>query len=134
MSAPAPAAPLFWRFNPEVYRLIGTKCKDCGHITYPRRKICPICGSLNQEEHKLSRRGTVQTYCINWTTPPGLEPPVPIIVVDLEGGGKYQGVITEVTEAEEVNIGGKVEMVLRKIWTDRGINIYGYKFRLVEEG
>ena len=134
MSAPAPASPLFWRFNPEVYRLIGTKCKDCGHITYPRRKICPTCGSLNSEEHKLSRRGTVQTYTINWVTPPGLEPPVPIIIVDLEGGGRYQGVITEVTQPEEVKIGGKVEMVLRKVWTDRGLNIYGYKFRLVEEG
>jgi uncharacterized OB-fold protein len=132
MSAPAPASPLFWRFNPEVYRLIGTKCKDCGHITYPRRKICPTCGSLNSEEHKLSRRGTVQTYTINWVTPPGLEPPVPIIIVDLEGGGRYQGVITEVTQPEEVKIGGKVEMVLRKVLTDRGLNIYGYKFRLVE--
>ena len=40
----------------------------------------------------------------------------------------------QVTQAEEVKIGGKVEMVLRKVWTDRGINIYGYKFRLVEEG
>ena len=66
--------------------------------------------------------------------PPGLEPPVPIIVVDLEGGGKYQGVITEVTKAEEVKIGDKVEMVLRKVVADRGLNIYGYKFRLVEEG
>lgn len=134
MSAPSPASPLFWRFNPEVYRLIGVKCKDCGHITYPRRKICPSCGSLNLEEHKLSRRGTVETYAINWVLPPGLEPPVPVVVVDLEAGGKYQGIITEVTKPEEVKIGDKVEMVLRKIVTDRGLNIYGYKFRLVEEG
>jgi uncharacterized OB-fold protein len=134
MSAPAPASPLFWRFSPEIYRLIGTKCKDCDHITYPRRKICPICGSLNLEERKLSRKGTVQTYAINWVLPPGLEPPVPIIIVDLEGGGRYQGIITEVTKPEEVKIGGKVEMVLRKVFTDRGLNIYGYKFRLVEEG
>lgn len=134
MSAPAPASPMFWRFNPEVYRLIGMSCKDCRHITYPRRDICPVCGSLNVEERKLSRKGTVQTYAINWVLPPGLEPPVPLIIVDLEGGGRYQGIITEVTKPEEVKIGGKVEMVLRKVWTDRGINIYGYKFRLVEEG
>jgi uncharacterized OB-fold protein len=133
MSAPAPASPMFWRFNPEVYRLIGMRCKDCSHITYPRRDICPMCGSLNLEERKLSRKGTVQTYAINWVLPPGLEPPVPLIIVDLEGGGRYQGIITEVTKPEEVKIGGKVEMVLRKVWTDRGINIYGYKFRLVEE-
>ena len=133
MSAPAPASPMFWRFNPEIYRLVGMKCKDCGHITYPRRNICPACGSLNLEERKLSRKGTVQTYAINWVLPPGLEPPVPLIIVDLEGGGRYQGVITEVTKPEEVKIGGKVEMVLRKVFTDRGINIYGYKFRVAEE-
>jgi uncharacterized OB-fold protein len=30
-------------------------------------------------------------------------------------------------------VGSKVEMVLRKMTTDRGLNVYGYKFRLVEE-
>jgi uncharacterized OB-fold protein len=134
MSSPAPASPAVWRFNREVYRLVGMKCKDCGHITYPRRKICPICGSLNLEEYKLSRKGTIQTFCINWVLPPGFEPPVPLVVVDLEGGGRYQGIITEVAKPEEVKIGDKVEMVLRKVSSDRGLNIYGYKFRLVEEG
>jgi len=134
MVQPAPASPLFWRLNPEVYRLIGMKCKDCGHITYPRRKICPQCGSTSVGEYKLSRKGTVHTYCINWTPPPNLEPPIANVIVDLEGGGKYQGVLTEVSNPEEVKIGAKVEMVFRKAMTDRGLNVYGYKFRLVEEG
>jgi len=134
MAAPAPASPQFWRFNPEIYRLIGAKCKDCGHVTYPRKKICPKCGSLNVEDYKLSRRGTVHTFCINWVLPPGFEPPVPLVLIDLEGGGRYQGIITEVSKPEEVKIGSKVEMVLRKVMTDRGLNLYGYKFRLVEEG
>jgi len=134
MVQPAPASPLFWRLNPEVYRLIGMKCSDCGHITYPSRKICPQCGSTSVEKYKLSRKGTVHTYCINWTPPPNLEPPIANVIVDLEGGGKYQGVLTEVSNPEEVKIGAKVEMVLRKAITDRGLNVYGYKFRLVEEG
>jgi uncharacterized OB-fold protein len=65
--------------------------------------------------------------------PPEVEPPVPLVIVDLEGGGKYQGLITEVAKPEEVKVGDKVEMVLRKLYTDRGLNVYGYKFRLVEE-
>lgn len=134
MSSPAPASPQLWRFNQEVYRLIGMKCADCGHITYPRKKICPTCGSFNLKDYKLSRRGTVHTFCINWVLPPGLEPPVPLVVVDLEGGGRYQGIIAEVAKPEEIKIGDKVEMVLRKVSSDRGLNIYGYKFKLVEEG
>ncbi|MFH1626312.1 MAG: Zn-ribbon domain-containing OB-fold protein [Pseudomonadota bacterium] len=131
---PAPPSPFHWRLQPETYRLIGSKCADCGHTTYPRRKICPICGSFNNNEHKLSRRGTVHTYCINYVLPPQIEPPAALAIVDLDGGGRYQGLITDVKSPEDVKIGAKVELVLRKILTDRGVDLYGYKFRLIEEG
>lgn len=133
MTQPAPASPLFWRFNPEVFRLIGIRCKDCGHISYPRTKICHECGSLNLEEHKLPKTGTVHTFCVNWAPPPNFEPPITPVVVDLEGGGRYMGLMTETATPEDVKVGSEVEMVLRKLITDRGLNIYGYKFRLVEE-
>jgi uncharacterized OB-fold protein len=131
--APAPASPVYWRLNTGVYRLIGIKCNDCGHITYPVKRICPECGSLNVEEYKLSRSGTVHTYCVQWAPPPGFEAPIVPIIVDMEGGGRYQGILTEVTSPDAVKIGDKVEMVFRKVMTDRGLNVYGYKFRLVEE-
>ena len=134
MVMPAPASPMFWRLQPELYRLIGTKCKDCGHITYPRRKVCPICGSFNNEEYKLSKKGTIHTFCINYVVPPGMEPPLPFAIVDLEGGGRYQGLITEVSKPEDVKIGAKVELALRRIYKERGLDVYGYKIRLVEEG
>jgi len=70
MTQPAPASPVYWRFNPEVFRLIGIKCNDCGHISYPRTKICHECGSLNLKEYKLAKKGTVHTYCVNWAPPP----------------------------------------------------------------
>ena len=133
MTQPAPASPIFWRFNPEVYRLIGIKCKDCGHVSYPRSLICHECGSQNLEEYKLSKKGTVHTFCVNWAPPPQFEPPITPVIVDLEGGGRYLGLMTEVAQPEDVKISAKVEMVLRKLMTDRGLNIYGYKFRLVEE-
>ncbi len=133
MTQPAPASPVFWRFNPEVFRLIGIRCKDCGHISYPRTKICHECGSLNLEEFKLAKKGTVHTYCVNWAPPPNFEPPITPVIVDLEGGGRYQGLMTETATPEDVKVGSKVEMVLRKLNTDRGLNVYGYKFRLVEE-
>lgn len=132
---PAPASPLFWRLNPDVYQLLGMKCSDCGHVRYPRTKICPACGSFNVQEVQLAKTGTVHTFCINWTPPPGLEPPIVNVIVDLDGvGGKYQGLMTEIADPEQVKIGTRVEMVLRKVMKDRGLDIYGYKFRLAEEG
>ena len=133
MTQPAPASPMYWRFNPEVFRLIGIKCNDCGHISYPRTKICHECGSLNLEEYKLAKKGTVHTYCVNWAPPPNFEPPITPVIVDLESGGRYQGLMTETATPEDVKVNSKVEMVLRKLITDSGLNVYGYKFRLVEE-
>jgi uncharacterized protein len=133
MVSPAPASPFFWRLNPEAYKLIGVKCKDCGHITYPRYEICPACGSFKLEEFRLSKKGVVHTYCLNFAVPPGFEAPIVPVIVDLDGGGKYQGLITEVTKPEDVKIGSKVEMVLRKIDSMRGLNIYSYVFRLAQE-
>jgi len=134
INQPAPASPLFWRLNADVYRLIGSKCSDCGHITIPKTKICHMCGSFNQKDYQLPKTGTVHTFCINYTPPPGLEAPIFNVIVDLDGGGRYLGLITEVANPEQVKIGTKVEMVFRKVMTDRGLDIYGYKFRLAEEG
>ena len=133
MTQPAPASPMFWRFNPEVFRLVGIKCKDCGHISYPRTSICHECGSQKLEEYKLPKAGAVHTYCVNWAPPPQFEPPITPVIVDLEGGGRYQGLMTETATPEDVKVGSKVQMVLRKMMTDRGLNVYGYKFRLVED-
>ena len=130
---PAPASPMYWRLNADVYNLLGIKCSDCGHITYPRTQMCPACGSSKVKEYQIPKTGTVHTFCINWTPPPGLEPPIVNVIVDLDGGGRYQGLLTEVANPEEVTIGTKVEMVLRKCMIDRGLDIYGYKFRLVED-
>jgi uncharacterized OB-fold protein len=95
--------------------------------------ICHECGSLNLEEYKLAKKGTVHTYCVNWAPPPSFEPPITPVIVDLEGGGRYQGLMTETATPEDVKVNSKVEMVLRKLLTNRGLNVYGYKFRLVEE-
>jgi uncharacterized OB-fold protein len=125
---------MHWRLNPETYRLIGSKCEDCSHITYPRRKVCPICGSFNNADHRLGKKGTIHTYCINYVLPPQIEPPAALAIVDLDGGGKYQGLIAEVKNPEDVKIGSRVELILRRVLRDRGVDLYGYKFRLIEEG
>jgi len=41
--------------------------------------------------------------------------------------------MTECGSPDEIKIGTKVKMVFRKILTDRGLNVYGYKFRLAGE-
>ncbi len=36
----------YWRHFREKYRLIGGKCEN-GHVFFPYRQVCPVCGSRN---------------------------------------------------------------------------------------
>ena len=50
--------------------LIGGKCKSCGDIAYPKRVVCPKCGSQDLEETELSDRGKIYAYTIVQQTYP----------------------------------------------------------------
>ena len=43
--------------------LIGSKCQLCGHVSFPKRMVCPICvrGST-MEEVPLSRSGKLKFF------------------------------------------------------------------------
>jgi len=48
----------------ESPQLIGTKCDDCGAVTFPAQTRCARCSSQKMTELLLPTRGTV----IAWTT------------------------------------------------------------------
>jgi len=54
---------MLWRFNPEWYRLIGSKCKKCGTVHYPRKAVCVYpCDGHDLEDIALPQTGTIE-YC-----------------------------------------------------------------------
>jgi len=53
-------------------QLIGSKCANCGLITFPTQQSCPRCASTSMDDMLLSRRGTLWA----WTTQ-GFAPPPP---------------------------------------------------------
>ena len=57
-------------------RFTTTKCKDCGHVAYPPRVICPECYSENLEWIDLPKEGTVIVFTEEVRgVPLGFEPP-----------------------------------------------------------
>lgn len=48
-------------------------------------------------------------------------------VVDLEGGGRLSGILTECSP-EHVKIGIPVKLELRSVYTIKGLNVYSHKF------
>ena len=53
-------------------QLIGSRCDDCGAVTFPVQSRCPRCGQATMSEVALPRRGTL----VAWTTQ-GFPPMVP---------------------------------------------------------
>lgn len=85
------------------------------------------------ERFAFSGLGTVYSYTVVMDAPEGYEGQAPYIValVQLDEGVNVTAQLTDVDGP--VQIGDRVEMVTRKLTTegDRGMIIYGYKFRPV---
>jgi len=130
------SVPRYWREIKYRYRLIGEMCADCGGIFFPRRAVCPRCGSKDLEECKLADRGVV----VSWTTirnpPMGYEQYAPYVValIELDDGVRVLSQVVDV-EPEEMKTGMRLETTFRKVKEDgtSGIIEYGYKFRPVIE-
>lgn len=129
-----PVSPFLQRSYRELYNFVGAKCKKCGYINFPPslRILCIRCGSTDLEKVKLSKKGKVHTYCINYYMPPPLEAPLPLIFGDLDDGLRYQALGTEM-KPEEMKVDMPVELVLRLLTVERGVSLYGYKFRALKD-
>lgn len=121
----------YWRHFREKYRLIGGKCEN-GHVFFPHRQVCPVCGSRNVEEYEFSGKGKVISWTIVRNPPSGFEyyKPYPLALVQLEEGPIVLAQLTDV-DPEEIDFGMEVEVVTKKIreFEEDGIILYGYKFR-----
>jgi hydroxymethylglutaryl-CoA synthase len=77
-------------------------------------------------------RGTIATYTVDRLAY-SPSPPVVFAVVDFDGGGRLPVELTDV-DADDVAIGGRVEMTFRRLFTADGIANYFWKARPVREG
>ena len=121
-----------YRQAPELLRLLGGKCQRCGYVNFPpsERRICIRCGYTKFDRVALARRGKIHTYTIAYVLPPGFnETPLPMIIADLDDGVKHRAIGTEM-KPEQVKIGMEVELVLRMMSDEDGVNVYGNAFRI----
>jgi uncharacterized OB-fold protein len=96
--------------------LKGLKCDKCGTIYYLKSARCKKCKCEKFSEVQLSKRGTVYTLTSEHYFPTTF-PPITMVVVDLEGGGRMtvQQTDTMYPEKNKIEIGSKVRLVLRKM-------------------
>lgn len=121
-----------WRLRKQRYSLVGEVCERCGDKIFPPRDVCPNCAEEAKTPYAFSGKGEVYSYTTVYDAPEGYEGQAPytVAIVKLEEGPLVTAQLTDVGNGE-VNIGQSVEMVTRKLRTDgdRGMIVYGYKFR-----
>jgi uncharacterized OB-fold protein len=121
-----------WRLRRQRYGLVGEVCEHCGDKIFPPRDVCPKCAEEAKTTYVFSGKGEVYSYSTVYDAPEGYEGQAPytVAIVKLEEGPLVTAQLTDV-DNNQVNIGQPVEMVTRKLRADgdKGVLVYGYKFR-----
>jgi len=125
--------PRHWRLKQQRYNLTGEICPHCEAKIFPPRDICPTCGEEAKSLYTFSGRGEVYSYTTVYEAPSGYDQdsPYTVALVKLEEGPMVTAQLTDLGD-QPVEIGTPVEMVTRKLRSDgdeRGMLVYGYKFR-----
>ena len=89
-------------------RLMGSRCKACGHVTFPPRADCGACLSPDFEFHPYSGEGIVHTHTLITAPPAGFEALAPYHVglVDLTEGGRLVAWFGARRPPAEAGVGG----------------------------
>lgn len=127
--------PRHWRLQKQRYALVGEVCEHCDAKVFPPRDICPECGEEAKTLYQFSGKGEVYSFTTVYEGPAGFEESTPytVAMVRLEEGPLVTAQLTDL-ENRDVEVGMPVEMVTRKLRNatdERGLLVYGYKFRPV---
>ena len=128
VSATAAARSEEWKFG-----FVGSKERDTGVVHLPPARVSR--GGAHTDEMEpaplADTRGTVVTFTIDRMAY-SPSPPVVFAVVDFDDGGRLPIELTD-ADADEIEIGQRVEMTFRRLFTADGIVNYFWKGRLVRD-
>jgi len=118
-----------WKFG-----LVAARCTRCGTRALPPGRVCQQCHAADEmvPEPLAGVPATVTTYTVDRLayTP---SPPVLMVVLDFDGGGRMRCQLTDAAE-DEVRIGLRAEMTFRRLGTAAGVHNYFWKARPIRSG
>ena len=122
----------------EFPQLIGSACKACGEVVFPKQHNCPACCGRDVEERLLSRRGQLWTWTVQSFTPPSPFTgdrenfkPFGVGYVELPEGIRVEGRLPE-SDQQNLRIGMTMELTLEPFRVDEaGRDVMTFAFRPV---
>jgi hydroxymethylglutaryl-CoA synthase len=126
MSGSAAARSTDWK-----YGFVGSRDREDGTVFMPPSRVSFDGERTDQmdPEPMADVKGTIATFTVDRLAY-SPSPPIVFAVVDFDDGGRLPIELTD-TDADEVKIGGRVEMTFRRLFTADGIHNYFWKGKLI---
>lgn len=125
-AGPPSARAVEWKFA-----FAGSRCRRCGFVHLPPVRVCKKCRTTDEMDvHPLATaEGTVATYTVDRLA---YSPSPPLInaVVDFDGGGRYTLEVAD-TDPDALEVGSRVALTFRCLFTAGGVHNYFWKARMV---
>jgi uncharacterized OB-fold protein len=136
-----PVAPGLFTWPSEEPQLIGSRCSNCGVMTFPVQPDCPGCAGDGMEQALFDRRGTLWTFTTQEFIPksppygkvetPETFKPYAVGYVEFAGQAKVEGRIDE-ADFSKLQIGMEMEVVVVPFMERDGEEVMTYAFRPVD--
>jgi uncharacterized OB-fold protein len=120
----------------DEHYLIGSRCRSCGAVAFPKRKVCHKCHKDAVEEMPLGKRGKLASFVVAWAVPEGFEPPMMLGYIDMPEGVRLLSMITGCKASyNALDLGQEMGLVFEPIRTDEaGNQVMAFKFKPIMEG
>jgi uncharacterized OB-fold protein len=123
-SSAAAARSTDWKFG-----FVGSRDRQTGIVHMPPQRVGIYGGTTDDMEQvpEAETLATVATYTVDRLIY-SESPPVIFAVLDFDGGGRFPCQLTD-CDVDEVEVGTRVEMTFRRLFTTDGIHNYFWKAR-----
>jgi 3-hydroxy-3-methylglutaryl CoA synthase/uncharacterized OB-fold protein len=129
VSSSAAGRSVEWKFG-----FVGSRDRTSGAVHLPPARVSMRGGAVDDMEPAPMSdvEGTIATFTVDRIAY-SPSPPITFAIVDFDTGGRFAVELTD-CEADEVEIGQRVEMTFRKLFTADGIHNYFWKARPIRTG
>ena len=120
-----------WRNEGWKFGFVGSKDRTSEAVHLPPSRVSMKGGAVDDMDpvDRADTQATIATYTIDRLAY-SPSPPIVFAVLDFDGGGRFPVELTDV-DPETVDIGDRVAMTFRKLFTADGIHDYFWKARPV---
>ncbi|HVC67448.1 MAG TPA: OB-fold domain-containing protein [Acidimicrobiales bacterium] len=120
-----------WRNEEWKFGFVGSKDRSSGAVHLPPSRVSMTGGAVDDMVpfDRADAEATIATYTIDRLAY-SPSPPIVFAVLDFDGGGRFPVELTDV-DPDTVDIGDRVAMTFRRLYTADGIHDYFWKARPV---